>query len=350
MSEVPTDPSTHLEPPSNTTEKEDAGAEDSGIFASNTQNQSIYSNTNWSFHDNLGSDSGEEHFSDASEGHDQQSSNPHSAHTSPVPRTRVERVDSNPQHGEVPGTEAYNKREQDAVPDQVEIIPEGSPSLDPLPAGLNDRPTTPDDSSIPRTMVEKVDPDSPSYGEVPGTEAFEKRQADAVPDLVKSTSDPDDVQPQPSSGDVSSNTSPIPPIPETHVSLVDSLPIDEDSTTQPRAHHRRSPSDATPDVVETVSDTTIAPGSPSTHQEEPPQEIEEDFGEVNEGENGADDFDDFVEEQNDMGDDDFGDFDDGFQEPSMDDVPGGGSTVSQPPYSLPTAVSMTTGHLFPTNS
>ncbi|KAJ5988791.1 hypothetical protein N7481_004001 [Penicillium waksmanii] len=283
MSEIPP---THLEPPSKTTERDDPGAEDTL------------------------SDSDEEHFSDASEGQEQQPSSPHSTRTSPVPRTRVERVDSNPQHGEVPGTEAYNIRDQDAVPDQVEVIPEGSPSRDPSPAGLNDRPTTPGDSPIPRTMVEKVDPDSPSYGEVPGTEAFEKRQADAVPDFVKSTSDPE----------------------------INSLPMDEESSPQLRAHHRRSPSDATPDVIETVPDTTITPEIPFTEHEQAPQDIEEDdFGEVNQGEGGADDFDDFVEEQNDMVDDDFGDFDDGFQEATIYDAPTGDTTASQQPYYLPSA-------------
>jgi hypothetical protein len=33
-------------------------------------------------------------------------------------------------------------------------------------------------------IVEKIDPDEPSYGDVPGTEAYEKRRADAVPDAV----------------------------------------------------------------------------------------------------------------------------------------------------------------------
>lgn len=242
----------------------------------------------------------------------------------------------------MPGTEAYNIRDQDAVPDQVEVIPEGAASRDLSPAGLNDRPTTPGDSPIPRTMVEKVDPSSPSYGEIPGTEAFEKRQADAVPDFVKSSSDPESVQPPPSSEDASSDTSPSnQPIPETHVSRVDSLPMDEDSLSHPRAHHRRSPSDATPDVIETVPDNTSSPEIPHPQQEQLSQDIEEDdFGEVNEGEGGADDFDDFVEEQNDMGDDDFGDFDDGFQEPGMDDVPTAGSTISQQHYSLPAVVSL----------
>ncbi|KAJ5234918.1 uncharacterized protein N7469_004086 [Penicillium citrinum] len=294
---------------------EDPGAEDSGL------------------------DSDDENFQDASEGHvQQQSPSPQSARASPVPRTRVERVDSNLQHGEVPGTESYDIRQQDAVPDQIEVIPEGSPSREPSPAGLNDQPTTPGDSSIPRTVVEKVDPDLPSHGEIPGTEAFEKRQADAVPDLVKSTSDPQNHQPTPPSEDVSEDTSiSAQPIPETHVSRVDSLPMDEDTSSHPRAHHRRSPSDAMPDVIETVPDTT------NTLQDA--EEDYDDFGEVNEGAGGADDFDDFVEEQNDMGDDDFGDFDDGFQEPSLDNAHTEGTNTplqSQPLPSVPPLIDFDT--------
>ena len=44
----------------------------------------------------------------------------------PIPITRVERVDSAPRHGEVPGTEAYELRKGDAKPDEeaeVEDVP-----------------------------------------------------------------------------------------------------------------------------------------------------------------------------------------------------------------------------------
>ncbi|KAJ5103334.1 hypothetical protein N7532_003863 [Penicillium argentinense] len=316
MSEASPDPSTHLEPPSKTTEREDPGAEDSG------------------------SESGEEHFSDASEGHIQQQSSPRSGGTSPVPRTRIERVDSSLQHGEVPGTVAYEIRQQDAVPDEIEVIPEGSRNSDLSPAGSKDRPVTPTDSPIPRTMVEKVDPDSPSYGEVPGTEAFEKRLADAVPDVVKSTDDPENIQPPASSSENASQDSNFSsqPIPETRVSRVDSMPNDEDLPSRPQAHHRTSPSDAMPDVVETVPDTTTSEDTSPQH-EQMRQDIEEDdeFGDVNKRQAGADEFDDFVEEQDDMSDDDFGDFDDGFQEPSAeidDGAATGGSATPQQPQTL----------------
>ncbi|KAK3066044.1 hypothetical protein LTS18_002087, partial [Coniosporium uncinatum] len=69
-------------------------------------------------HELASSSDNDEYFSDASEG------NSHS----PIPVTRVERVDDKPAHGEVPGTPAYKLRTQDAVPDELEIVPEGSRS------------------------------------------------------------------------------------------------------------------------------------------------------------------------------------------------------------------------------
>jgi len=48
----------------------------------------------------------------------------------PIPITRVERVDDEPSHGEVPGTEAYDMRTADAEPDQFAVIPESPELLD----------------------------------------------------------------------------------------------------------------------------------------------------------------------------------------------------------------------------
>ncbi|KAJ5137577.1 hypothetical protein N7526_003810 [Penicillium atrosanguineum] len=305
MSEATPDPSTYLEPPSNTTQKEDPGAEDTA------------------------SNSDDEHFSDASEGHDDVQSSPQSGSTSPVPRTRVERVDSNLQHGEVPGTAAYEMREQDAVPDEIEVLPEsaeGTQSKDVSPAGSQDRPLTPGGSPIPRTMVEKVDPETPSHGEVPGTEAYEKRQADAVPDFIKVADDPDDSQPPSVDHESPDANFSDQEIPETKVSRVEAMPTEEGLLSHPKAH-QSSPSDAVPDIVETVPDASI-PEEPLS------QDTAEEFSEDQEF---GDDFDEFVEEQDDMGDDDFGDFDDGFQEPTDDvneEAPMDGTMTPQQPPAL----------------
>ncbi|KAJ5684377.1 uncharacterized protein N7477_000722 [Penicillium maclennaniae] len=306
MSEATPDPSTHLEPPSNTIQKEDPGAEDTA------------------------SSSDDEHFSDASEGHDNVSSSPQFGSTSPVPRTRVERVDSNPHHGEVPGTAAYEMREQDAVPDEIEILPEsaeGTQSKDVSPAGSQDRPLTPSGSPIPRTIVEKVDPELPSHGEIPGTEAYVKRQADAVPDLIKPADDPDDAQPPSVNHEFPDANSSDQEIPATKVSRVETMPTEEGLPSHPKAH-QCSPSDAVPDIVETVPDAS-----------RPEQHLSQDLAEVSsDNQDFGDDFDEFVEEQDEMGDDDFGDFDDGFQEPTDEvdeEAPMGGTMTPQQPLALP---------------
>ncbi|KAG6196084.1 hypothetical protein E4U10_001283 [Claviceps purpurea] len=91
--------------------------------------------------------------------------------TTPIPKTRVEKVDSIPSHGEVPGTEAHRQREADAAPDEITV-------LDHLEDHLEEASTP-----IPKTRVEKVD-SNPSYGEVPGTEAHKQREADAQPDEI----------------------------------------------------------------------------------------------------------------------------------------------------------------------
>lgn len=60
------------------------------------------------------------------------------------------------------------------------------------------------------------------------------------------------------------------------------------------------------------------------------------------GVGGDEDFDEFVEEQDDMGDD-FGDFDDGFQDPSVEvaeEAPTEGSITPQQPQVPPSVVSL----------
>lgn len=128
-------------------------------------------------------ESSDDHFSSASEGDDSRS---------PIPITRVERVDDTAAYGETPNTPAYNLRAQDAVPDEVEIVPEGRRSRSSTQTrgrasshlSEGSRPDTPGGSPVPKTIVEKVD-DEPSYGEVEGTEAKEMRMADATPDEVR---------------------------------------------------------------------------------------------------------------------------------------------------------------------
>jgi hypothetical protein len=186
-------------------------------------------------------------------------------------------------------------------------------------------------------VVEKVDPEEASHGEVPGTSAHEKRLADAVPDVVMKASDSKDSPTPPALDPTPPETDTIvSEIPETRLERVDSVPAEED--THPQAH-QSSPSDPLPDSVETVPDASTSTETVSASHDPLPQDDrdDDDFGEP---EQGADDFDEFVEEQDDMGDDDFGDFDDGFQEPSAEDAeaaPTDGIATTQPP-SLPSVV------------
>ena len=46
-----------------------------------------------------------------------------------VPITRVELVDGEPSHGDVPGTVAHDIRKEDAVPDEMEVVPEPLPGM-----------------------------------------------------------------------------------------------------------------------------------------------------------------------------------------------------------------------------
>jgi hypothetical protein len=131
------------------------------------------------------SSSSDDQFADAQEGL-QQGHTPadRSSANSPIPVTRVEKVDTSPSYGEVPGTPAYQMRMQDAVPDEVEVIPDGQRSRSMSRLRAEDRPFTPGGSPIPTTIVEKIDPDTPAHGDVPGTAAFEARKMDATPDVI----------------------------------------------------------------------------------------------------------------------------------------------------------------------
>lgn len=138
-------------------------------------------------------ESSDDHFSSASEG---TPSNPNRLSTdgsqSPIPITRVERVDDKAAYGEEPGTPAYALRTADAVPDEVEVVPEGrrarsgtlgtqSRSRSHSNLSVSSRPETPGGSPVPHIKVERLD-DKPAYGEVEGTLAKEMREYDAQPD------------------------------------------------------------------------------------------------------------------------------------------------------------------------
>ena len=184
--------SPHLEIPGKSNELQDAGAH------------------------SLSSD--DEFFSDASEGR-KKTSRP-ATPASPIPKTRVERVDDNPAYGEVPGTPAYDKRTKDAVPDEVEVVPDGRLSKR---SSQYLEPTTPGGTAIPpRMVVEKLDPSETGYGDDPNTRAFQHRKADSIPDVILKAPEPGkwrrfDDEP-------SSLMPPTSPIPETVITNVETRP------------------------------------------------------------------------------------------------------------------------------
>jgi hypothetical protein len=113
----------------------------------------------------------EEHYSDA------QSGPVSPSRASPIPKTRVEKIDDKPAYGEVPGTQAYRLREGDAEPDEIAIIPDPSK---PEPEPTSPSPT-PGGRPIPKTVVEET-PDV--EGSVTHSENRQRRKSDARPDLV----------------------------------------------------------------------------------------------------------------------------------------------------------------------
>lgn len=141
-------------------------------------------------------------------------------------------------------------RQQDAVPDELEITPDDSERkpINPSHQGLLGSPKR---VSIPRMVVEKVDPTSPSHGDVPGTAAHSKRQADAVPDVVTQAPQRDYA---PNSEDQGEGISPDVPIPTTVITKVDSGPSHGEVPGTDAFNMRKG--DAKPDVVEKKGDVS----------------------------------------------------------------------------------------------
>lgn len=102
-------------------------------------------------------------------------------------------MDDEPSYGEVPGTEAYEKRIGDAVPDEIALIPDSNeiPKHE-QPAKLS----TPGGQPIPKTVVDET-------VDVPGstTHHFHEdlHRSDAKPDYVRKQGSNSEVNPVPAS-------------------------------------------------------------------------------------------------------------------------------------------------------
>ena len=157
-------------------------------------------------------------------------------------------MDAAPSHGEVPGTPAYDKRMWDAVPDEIAVIPDARDSRRASRELASPGSISPGGSPIPKTKVEKIDPTSPSHGEVPGTAAYQKRMADAVPDAIEKAPNPGIESPiDPPSKPQTPTT-----IPKTVITRVDSEPGYGDVPGTEAYNLRKS--DARPDLLEKKGD------------------------------------------------------------------------------------------------
>ncbi|KAJ9639430.1 hypothetical protein H2199_006463 [Coniosporium tulheliwenetii] len=115
----------------------------------------------------------------------------------PVPFTVVEKVPDQPQpeYGDIETESLHEKKEQrlaDAEPDAVRVLPEADTETE------QSKPESDAAPAIPTLIVEKTD-DEPRHGDDMGPdatagqkEAHEKRLADAEPDAVVITPDPED--------------------------------------------------------------------------------------------------------------------------------------------------------------
>ncbi len=228
----------------------------------------------------------------------------HPRPVSPIPITRVERVDHEASYGEVPGTDAYEMRTEDARPDEVAFIDEVREPDTPVSAA----PVSPRGQPIPKTVLEEV-PASPVLGSISRTNSHKRHASDAQPDIVLQVEDTavsPSVSRSPerlsipaameSSNDEEASGIPFPLI-------VPSQGLTNSGS--PANHETRSSLEAP--ISQRVDDDD----KEAMREEEP--EAEDD------GDGFGDDFDDFEEGDEDA---EFGDFDDaGFEEAEITPAP-----------------------------
>jgi len=188
-------------------------------------------------------------------------------------------------YGSIPGTSAYDKRMADSIPDEIHVrdadLPESSPARSRSASTVRREQAAV--AEIPKLVLEKVDNEL-SYGEVPGTQAYNKRKADASPDAI--------IASPIASPSISRSASPTFPSAAT--------------SSDPQTQYAQ----------ETLLKDSGIDGTASSHGD-------------------ADDFDDFGEAQEGGADDDFGDFGD-FDDvnaaiPEVPEVP---ATKSQAPSTI----------------
>ena len=145
-------------------------------------------------------------------------------------------------------------RTQDAVPDELEIIPDCNEMRPNSSTSQIDQLVEPGEMPIPKTVVEKVDPASPSQDDVPRTAARSMRKADAVPDVILQA--PENVQTY-SPETQGAGISPEIGIPKTVITKVDSVPSHGEVPGTDAFDMRKG--DAKPDLVEKKGDVSGKP-------------------------------------------------------------------------------------------
>ncbi|KAL7927706.1 hypothetical protein ACQKWADRAFT_277573 [Trichoderma austrokoningii] len=266
--------------------------------------------------------------------------------SSPIPKTRVELVDNEPSYGEVPGTEAYEKREQDAEPDEIAVVSENA--SEPAP------PTPLEPADIPITMVEE------SIGAYPGQDTpqeLEKHKADATPDIILSPNGElrsgnedaiSDVPLSPASSAAHSRRESIASQPTvlaepTEVASTSSRSGDGDGVTAEEGEKEgetevekedEKDEEGVEEAVEKGGEEEVEKGGEEEVEKATEEEEEKEDGEEDDF---GDDFDDFEEGGH---DDDFDDFEDGFQnaEPTTTTTSAPLPVQPQPQYSLPFSI------------
>ena len=141
------------------------------------------------------------------------------------------------------------------MPDEVKVVPEGQSSrsgsrVSEVPGSESERGTP-----VPRTVVERLDTESPGHGNVPGTTAYTTHKADAVPDEIHKAS----ASEAQSASEPQSAKSEEVPIPRTVITRVDSKPAHGEVPGTDAYDMRKG--DAEPDVLERKGDV---PGKAAT--------------------------------------------------------------------------------------
>lgn len=237
--------------------------------------------------------------------------NPHD--TPSIPKLVVDKTeDDHPVHGSIPGTAAYNNREADAEPDETHEHRD-SHTTSGVPQSL-------EESDIPMVILEKTPDDFQPYGSIPGTSAYDKRAADSVPDEIH-VRDEDTPAHSPARSRSASTvkreqqaTAEVPKL------VLEKIGNEASYGEVPgtSAYNKRK-ADASPDAVIPSPIGSPAGSRPESPLMQPPAEhLDSAFTKLpapgtHEGDSkmadadGFDDFDDFGEAQE-GGDDDFGDF------------------------------------------